>query len=126
MPSRRILDQLSGLPKSLDGNAIRLGQMQGEGTYLVHGEVQGDREIKGVLLLAGDCRWRGNITADVVVVKGSVNGSITAFSKIELRDASSVSGKLSAPMIAIASLATVNGPIDEDAYVVRFAERRTH
>ncbi len=126
MPSRRILDQLRGLPKSLDGNAIRLGQMQEEGTYLVHGEVQGDREIQGVLLLAGDCRWRGNITADVLVVKGSVEGSLTARSKLELRDSARVSGKLSAPMIAISSLATVNGPIDEEACVVRFEERRTH
>lgn len=126
MPSRRILDQLRELPKSLDGNAIRLGQMQGEGAFLVHGEVQGDREIQGVLLLAGDCRWRGNITADVLVVKGSVEGSLTARSKLELRDSARVSGKLSAPMIAISSLATVNGPIDEEAYVVRFAERRTH
>ena len=126
MPTRRILDQLRGLPKSLDGNAIRLGQMQGEGAFLVHGEVQGDREIQGVLLLAGDCRWTGNITADVLVVKGSVEGSLTARSKLELRDSARVSGKLSAPMIAISSRATVNGPIDEEAYVVRFAERRTH
>ena len=100
--------------------------MQEEGVYLVHGEVQGDREIQGVLLLAADCRWTGNITADVLVVKGSVEGNLTARSKLELRDSARVSGKLSAPIIAIASLATVNGLIDEDAYVMRFEERRTH
>lgn len=126
MAKRRILDDLQKVPKILERGSVTLGDIQGADNYVVHGEVYGDSDIQGTLMLAEDCRWKGNIIADVVVVKGRVEGEITANTKIELRDSAQVTGELRAPIVAIAHGATVRGEVHEDSFVTHFQERRIH
>ena len=92
--------------------------------YIAHGEVQGDCDIQGALLIAEGCRWRGNIHAQVVIIKGRVEGNIQADDKLELRDYCQVYGSLSAPLIAIGHLAKLRGEIDNSSLVSHFPERR--
>ena len=50
--------------------------------------------------------------AKAVVVQGEVQGDITATERVDIRDAGSVDGDLSAPRIAIADGAHFRGSID--------------
>ena len=126
MATRRVLDGMTGLPRSIGGKAALKGQLRGNDNYLIHGKVLGHADVQGALLIAADCEWEGNIKADIVVIKGTVLGNITAQSKIELRDSARVKGRLSAPAIAIGHGATLEGPIDENSLVTHFHERRVH
>ena len=126
MATRRVLDDMGGLPRSIGGETVLKGQLRGSDNYLIHGKVLGHANVTGVLLIATDCEWQGNLQADVVVVKGRVEGNITALSKIELRDSARVKGRLSAPSIAIGHGAKVDGPIDQTSMVTHFHERRVH
>jgi len=92
----------------------------------VHGRVQGDGQIDGVLMIGPECLWVGSVEADVVVVKGRVEGNIHARFKLEVRPSARIKGDLSSPLIAIAEGAVVQGKISSDSIVTRFTERRTH
>ena len=126
MTKRRVLDEMRQLPKVIGHNAIYMGRLDGDDSYLIHGEVYGDGDIRGVLMLAGDCHWTGAITADSVIVKGRVIGDITARIKLELRDSAVVHGNISAPMISISHKAKLSGEVHEDSLVTHFPERRIH
>lgn len=126
MANRRVLDNIHVVPKTIDRNAVYMGNLNGSDNYLVHGQVFGDSDLRGTLMLSEDCQWKGNIVADVVVVKGEVNGDITAHSKIELRNTAKVTGLLSAPIVAIAHGASLEGEVDQESFVTHFEESRGH
>lgn len=126
MARRRILDEIQHVPKTIERGAVFKGTLQGDENYLVHGEVYGDSDLSGVLMIGNECRWKGDINADVVIVKGIVLGNIMARTKIELRNGAKVSGDVNAPMVAIAHGAYVRGVVHEDCIVNHFHEQRTH
>lgn len=126
MSRRRSLDTLERLPTIVGREAVHVGNLDGQDNYVVHGQVRGDSDIAGALLIGPDCRWLGNVTADTVVVKGQVQGNVQARFKLELRPSARVSGNLSSPIIAIAEGAVVQGQISPDSVVTRFVDRRTH
>jgi cytoskeletal protein CcmA (bactofilin family) len=126
MTRRRSLDHLDKFPTILGREVQHVGRLAGRDNYVVHGHVQGDSDIDGVLLLGPECLWVGNITADIVIVKGRVEGNIHARFKLELRPSARIKGDLSSPMIAVAEGAVVQGRVSPDSIVTRFTERRTH
>jgi cytoskeletal protein CcmA (bactofilin family) len=126
MAKRRVLDGIQRLPKVIGRNAVYMGRLDSEDSYLVHGEVYGDSDINGVLMLSENCSWKGAITADSVIVKGCVYGDITARIRLELRDTAYVEGDIRAPMISISHNARLRGEVHEESLVTHFPERRTH
>jgi len=106
--------------------ALFQGVMRGAGSYLIQGEVVGDGEIEGALVLAAGAYWKGNMTADYVRIDGKVEGDIVARSKIELTASAVVSGDLSAQLIAIEEGSTYQGTINRPrkTQVTRYSERR--
>ena len=126
MAKRRVLDDIQSVPKTIGRGAVHMGNINGADNYLVHGQVIGDSDIQGTLMLSADCKWKGNIIADVVIIKGRVEGDIAARSKIELRNTATVVGDLQAPIVAIEHGAKVKGSVHEESYVTHFQERRTH
>jgi len=126
MGKRRSLDHLEKLPTILGRERIHVGPLDGQEHYVVHGQVQGDGQIDGMLMIGPDCLWVGTIEADVVVVKGRVEGNVKARFKLEVRPTARIKGNLNSPLIAIAEGAVVQGQISSDSIVTRFVERRTH
>lgn len=126
MAKRRSLDHLEKLPTILERESVHLGPLDGHEHYVVHGQVQGDGQIDGMLMIGPDCLWVGNIEADVVVIKGRVEGNIYARFKLEVRPSARIKGNLNSPLVAIAEGAMVQGQISSDSIVTRFTERRTH
>lgn len=126
MARRRSLDHLQEVPTILGRDVVHVGMLQGQNNYVVHGRVEGDCDIDGVMLIGPDCLWVGNIQADTVIVKGRVEGRIHAHFKLEVRPSARIKGDLSSPLIAVAEGAVVQGQVSPDSIVSRFTERRTH
>jgi len=102
------------------------GSLAGSGGYLVQGEVVGDGEIEGLVVLAAGSWWKGDILADIVQVAGKVEGNIVARQKINLEPTALVTGDLTAPLIALAEGSSYEGAITRPrkTQVKRYAERR--
>ncbi len=126
MSQRRSLDHLEKAPTILGREVVYVGVIEGRDNYVVHGRVEGNCDIDGVLLIGPDCLWIGSITADTVIIKGRVEGGIRAHFKIEVRPCARIQGDLSSPLIAVAEGAVVQGRISPDSIITRFIERRTH
>ncbi len=126
MTKRRVLDNMQQLPSTIARDQAYIGNLQGKDNYLVQGEVRGDCDVEGALLLAQGCRWQGNVVANTIVIRGRVEGNVTARFKLELRSTARVSGNVSSPLIAVAEGAVVQGSISRDSMVTHFKERRTH
>jgi cytoskeletal protein CcmA (bactofilin family) len=126
MSQRRSLDHLQKVPTILGREVVHVGVIEGRDNYVVHGRVEGNCDLDGVLLIGPDGLWIGNITADTVIVKGRVEGGIRANFKIEVRPSARIKGDLSSPLIAVAEGAVLQGKISPDSIITRFTERRTH
>lgn len=126
MTKRRVLDNMRQLPSTIAQDQAYIGNLHGKDNYLVQGEVRGDGDVEGAVMLARACRWQGNVVADTVVIRGRVEGNVTARFKLELRSTAHVSGNVSSPLIAVAEGAVVQGNISRDSLVTHFKERRTH
>jgi cytoskeletal protein CcmA (bactofilin family) len=102
------------------------GAMHGTGNYLIQGEVVGDGDIEGTVVLASGAYWKGNLNADYVRIEGKLEGDITARSKVELTSTAVVTGNLSARLIAIEEGSTYQGTINRPrkTQVTRYSERR--
>lgn len=126
MSQRRSLDHLQKVPTILGREVVYVGVIEGRDNYVVHGRVEGNCDLDGVLLIGPDGLWIGNIAADTVIVKGRVEGGIRAHFKIEVRPSARIKGDLSSPLIAVAEGAVLQGKISPDSIITRFTERRTH
>lgn len=102
------------------------GTLTGSGGYLIQGEVVGDGEIEGLVVIAAGASWKGDVLADIVQVAGRVEGHIVARQKIDLGATAVVVGDLTAPLIALAEGASYEGAITKPrkTQVTRYQERR--
>lgn len=126
MTRRRSLDHLDKVPTILGHGVRHVGMLDGRDNFVVHGRVDGDGNIDGVLMIGDAALWVGNIEADMVIVKGRVEGNIHARFKLEVRSSARIKGDLSSPLVAVAEGAVVQGKVSPDSIITRFNERRTH
>ena len=124
--NRRTLDHVGQFTSMLGPQSVYKGVFQGKDSHIVYGEVQGECDIEGTLVLGEGGRWRGNIRARIVVIAGQVEGDIQADSKLELARTAVVRGKISSPVVAIARGAVHDGSIrmTDQTKVTRFEDRR--
>ena len=123
---RRALDRVGEFTTMLGPHSVYMGVFQGKDNYLVYGEVQGECDLEGTLVLGDGSRWKGNIRAAQVVVAGQVEGDIFAVNKLELARTAFVRGKITSPVVAMARGAVHDGSIRmaRQTQVTRFSERR--
>jgi cytoskeletal protein CcmA (bactofilin family) len=89
------------------------GDLTGSEDLTIEGQVEGKIELRqNVLTIGANGKIKASIFAKAVVVLGEVTGDITASERVDIRDAGSVDGDLSAPRIAIADGAHFRGSID--------------
>ena len=123
---RRSADQLTVFSSQIGIGTLLQGELNGKGSYHIQGEVVGDGDIEGAVVLAAGAYWKGNVTADYVQIAGKVEGNVAARSKIELTATAVVTGNLSAPVVAMAEGALYEGAISRprSTQVTRYSERR--
>lgn len=110
----------------LGPDSVYTGVFQGKDNHIIYGEVQGECDLEGILVLGEGSRWKGNIRAGSVVIAGRVEGDIQATQKLELARTGYVRGKITSPVVAIARGAIHEGNIrmSKQTQITRFVERR--
>ena len=94
-------------------SVIIKGDLSGSEDLTIEGQVEGKIELRqNVLTIGPNSKIKASVFAKAVVVQGEVQGDITATERVDIRDAGSVDGDLSAPRIAIADGAHFRGSID--------------
>jgi cytoskeletal protein CcmA (bactofilin family) len=94
-------------------SVIIKGDLSGSEDLTIEGQVEGKIELRqNVLTIGPNAKIKAAVFAKAVVVQGEVQGDITASERVDIRDAGSVDGDLSAPRIAIADGAHFRGSID--------------
>ena len=122
---RRAIDDATEFATFIGEASEFEGSLRGKDHYFVAGKVIGKSELGGILYLDEGGVWQGNISAEVVIIAGTVEGNITAKDKIELTDSGRVKGNLAAPAIAMAEGAVFDGKVTmKEASVTRYRERR--
>lgn len=92
--------------------AIR-GELTSQDDLMIEGRVEGPVIMRtGTLTIGPEARLRSDIRGVRIVIRGRVDGNVTATERIELHPSASVTGSLSANLVVIAEGATFNGGID--------------
>ncbi|MBR2362395.1 MAG: polymer-forming cytoskeletal protein [Spirochaetaceae bacterium] len=76
------------------GSAVS-GDVKIAGFVTVHGDLDGDLEATGKVIVSEEGRVRGNITAKSAIIGGVVEGNVTAPDLIQLFETAAVIGDLS-------------------------------
>jgi cytoskeletal protein CcmA (bactofilin family) len=123
---RRMIDRAKKFSTRIGGGCTVEGHLRQGEHCTVGGHVIGDCDLNGILRIEKSGFWKGNIIADVVVIGGTIEGTVSAYSKIELGETGKVVGNIKAPAIAIAEGGTIDGEITMmgKGETVRFKERR--
>jgi cytoskeletal protein CcmA (bactofilin family) len=96
------------------GPTIRIkGEVHASEPLLIEGHVDGSIEVSGHgVILSASGRLEGHITADTVVVEGTVNGRLDAAGRIVVRETANIQGELFAPSVSLADGALVLGRVE--------------
>ena len=125
-PKRRLLDQLGGSPTFVAEGCRLTGDVETPGPLVVCGSVRGDGHIAGMLNMAANSEWHGEIRAQRAVIAGTVVGTLSIEDKLEIGASAVVRARVSARTIAIAKGAVVDGEVTvtSGASVISFQEKR--
>lgn len=85
------------------------GNMRVNGAMMVDGDIDGDLEVSGNLIVGEKARVRGNINAKSAVISGIVLGDVTAPESIRLTETSTVIGDIATHRLQIAQGVVFNG-----------------
>ncbi len=89
------------------------GEVKGGEHLVIDGEVAGTIDLRQHVLTVGPTgRVQAQLSAKSVVVLGKVNGSIRARELVRIGDTGSVEGAISAPRLAMADGAHLQGRVD--------------
>src|SRR5947207_2732687 len=96
------------------GNSVIIkGELSGSEDLTIEGQVEGKIELRqNILTIGPNAKIKAQVFAKAVVVQGEIHGNVTATDKVDIRDAGSVDGDISAPRVAIADGAHFRGSID--------------
>lgn len=123
---RRLRDRASSAATLINDGCRITGTITGAGDFLVNGEIDGDCDLEGTVILAKNGIWKGTIRAANVIVSGHVEGNIVAAGKVEITDTARISGTVAGEAIAVAEGAVVDGVMQTTGpgELTEFVERR--
>ena len=96
------------------GKSIRIkGEIVAREPFLIAGRVDGIIEVdRHTLTIADGASVNAAITAESMVIGGTVQGDLAAISKIAIQATAKLEGECSAPIVSIADGAFVQGKIE--------------
>jgi cytoskeletal protein CcmA (bactofilin family) len=98
---------------SLGGSVLVKGEITGSEDLTIDGRVEGRIDLSDHVLTVGpNAKMQANISAKIVIIFGSVDGTITAREKVDVRSSASVQGSITCSRISVQEGATVNGKIE--------------
>jgi cytoskeletal protein CcmA (bactofilin family) len=125
-PNRRLTDRSNGPPTLIGAGVQFRGDIIAPGAVMLSGTVHGDGDVGGMLTIARDAHWEGQVRARSGVVAGRLTGSIVVTDRLEVGSAAVIKGTVSAKSLAIARGAVIEGDIlvTSGESVVQFEEKR--
>jgi cytoskeletal protein CcmA (bactofilin family) len=122
---RRTLDAVEGFATSV-GNGTKIsGDLGGKGHSIILGEVEGNCDLDGTLVIGETGRWIGNVKAKTVIVAGEIEGEVLAEEKLEILSTARIKGTIRAKTLAIAEGAVHQGDVSMGD-ITRFTDKRDH
>ena len=123
---RRTLDKVGGVSTVIGSGSKFVGEISGEENIVIHGQIEGDCNLQGTVVVEEGAKWIGTIKASNVVIAGYVKGDISAKEKLELASTAEIEGNLAGPVIAVAEGAIIKGNMQmtEGAKVTHFKDQR--
>jgi len=77
------------------------GQLMFQGPARIDGKVEGEIQCRGTLTIGDGADVRARISSEVVIIRGKVEGNVTAREKVELLAPGRVVGNISAPRLTV-------------------------
>ena len=111
MPKRSVTDSDSGPVTYIAPNTRIVGNLSGEGAFILRGRIEGECDINGSLTIAEGSHWKGAIRATNIILAGKVEGDVTATQRVDITETARISGSLRARSIAVAEGAVIEGDI---------------
>ncbi len=87
------------------------GELSSQEDLVIHGQVEGTIGPAPRVTIGPEAVIKAGVTAEVIVVEGTVEGDLKAHGSITVRARANVRGNLEAPAINVAEGATLNGSI---------------
>jgi len=89
------------------------GELSGSEDLYVDGNVEGKIELRNHSLTVGpNGKVKADVSAKAVVIQGTLNGSVNASDRVELRKSAVVTGDLTTQRISIEEGAFLQGKVD--------------
>ena len=117
--SRESRGQRATGPRTPDGltnigeGVVIEGEMSGNEDIVVDGKIDGTIQLPEHVLTIGRAgRVTAQVSAKSVVVLGRLNGTIRASDKVSIAETGRVEGQISAPRLAVAEGACLQGTVD--------------
>jgi len=102
-------------PAGIGPSILIEGTISGEEDLLIHGRVVGTIDLgKHHVTIGPEGSVKGDVTALVVTIEGSLEGTVVGKEQIAIRASGTVQGDLSAPRIHLEDGAKFKGSIDMD------------
>ena len=96
------MDIMNAASKNVLGSDVEIkGNIKFSGELTFDGKLDGEVHTDGVLNLGDSAVINGNINAQSVVVRGKVNGNITAKEKIEIKAKAELFGDIRAVKLSV-------------------------
>src|SRR5215510_2555530 len=92
---------LNGSKNVLNSDVEIKGTLKFSGEMTFDGKLDGDINSEGTLNLGDNAVVKGNINVNAVVVRGKVNGNVTAREKIDIKTRTELFGDIRAPKLVI-------------------------
>lgn len=94
------------------GRGIHIkGEVSGSAPIEVWGTLEGQAGSEGSCIIREGGTIKGEVAAPAITIEGSVNGTVNARDKVELKATSKVEGNITAPKVAIAEGAFFEGSV---------------
>lgn len=112
-PGPSPLEQRGDHETSFFGTKLTIkGKVSGGGNVIVMGQLEGECELNGELVLAPSAQVKGEVEAASVTVSGGFSGTLTAREKVHIEKSAVVTGRVLTPMLSVANGAVLNGEIE--------------
>ena len=99
---RRTRDKLKDQQTTIISEGIQLkGEIRGTHNIILRGELEGNIQLSGMLLVGKTGRIHGEINASDVIIEGDVESNITTTEKLEIRDGGKYRGAILAQSIMV-------------------------
>lgn len=123
---RRTLDKVGGVSTVIGVGSRFVGEISGEENIVIHGQVEGDCDLAGTVVVEEGAQWTGTIKASNVIIAGLVTGNVMATEKLELASTAQIDGNLTGPVIAVAEGAVIKGNMvmNDGSNVTHFTDKR--